>query len=96
MGCLSFFPNIIYGTPSYCQIDSGWVSVVGYDRLIYTGKWETSLDEDALREYFNNVENVKTESEYFDKLQQMANEPEPDKIYLDDYNSAKEMGVYDE
>ena len=44
----------------------------------------------------NNVENVKTESEYFDKLQQMANEPEPDKIYLDDYNSAKEMGVYDE
>ncbi|MBR6438522.1 MAG: hypothetical protein IKS65_04995, partial [Bacteroidales bacterium] len=42
------------------QIDSGWVSVVGYDRLdrvIYTGKWETSLDEDALREYFNNVDN---------------------------------------
>ena len=44
----------------------------------------------------NNVENVKTESEYFDKLKQMANEPEPDKIYLDDYNTAKEMGVYDE
>jgi RHS repeat-associated protein len=44
----------------------------------------------------NNVENVKTESEYFDKLKQMANEPEPDKIYLDDYNTAKEMRVYDE
>ncbi|SHH87874.1 RHS repeat-associated core domain-containing protein [Fibrobacter sp. UWH9] len=44
----------------------------------------------------NYTENVKTKSEYFEKLQQKANEPEPDKIYLDDYNSAKEMGVYDE
>ena len=47
------------------QIDSGWVSVVGYDqldRVIYTGKWETSLDEDALREYFNNVDNKNSPS----------------------------------
>ena len=48
-------------TQTQRQIDSGWVSVVGYDRLdrvIYTGKWETSLDEAALREYFNNVDNL--------------------------------------
>ena len=38
---------------------------MGYDqldRVIYTGKWETSLDEDALREYFNNVDNKNSPS----------------------------------
>ena len=44
----------------------------------------------------NDVGNVKTEKEFLDNLKKMANEPEPDKIYLDDYNSAKEMGVYDD
>ncbi|WP_295683813.1 RHS repeat-associated core domain-containing protein [uncultured Fibrobacter sp.] len=41
------------------------MSVVGYDQLdhvIYTGKWKTSLDEDALREYFNNVDNKNSPS----------------------------------
>ena len=52
-------------TQTQRQIDSGWVSVVGYDhfdRVIYTGKWETSLDEAALREYFNNVDNLNSPS----------------------------------
>ena len=44
----------------------------------------------------NDVGNVKTEKEFLDNLKKMADEPEPDKIYLDDYNSAKEMGVYDD
>lgn len=41
------------------------MSVVGddqLDRVIYTGKWKTSLDEDALREYFNNVDNKNSPS----------------------------------
>ena len=50
----------VRATQTQRQIDSGWVAVVGYDhldRVIYSGMWKTSLDEDGLRSYFANVDN---------------------------------------
>ncbi len=50
----------VRATQTQRQIDSGVVSVRGYDHLdrpIYTGVWKTSLDSGGLRSYFNNVEN---------------------------------------
>lgn len=29
-------------------------------------------------------------------IKNMSTEPKPDQIYLNDYNAAKEMGIYDE
>ena len=50
----------VRGTQTQRQIDSGWVSVMGYDnldRVIYSGLWKTSFDEDSLRNYFAKVDN---------------------------------------
>lgn len=57
------FAGRVRATQTQRQIDSGWVSVVGYDNLdraIYSGEWKTLLDEDSLRNYFNNVNNKET------------------------------------
>jgi RHS repeat-associated protein len=50
----------VRATQTQRQMDSGAVSVTGYDHLdrpIFTGVWKMSLDSSTLRSYFNNVEN---------------------------------------
>ena len=44
----------------------------------------------------NALESVHTEDEYFDKIKIMSEDQNPDPIYKHDYESAKEMGIYDE
>src|SRR5574344_573573 len=47
------------GTQTQRQIDSGTVSVTGYDNLdraVYSGEWKAGMPETSLREYFNNVD----------------------------------------
>ena len=44
----------------------------------------------------NALESVHTEDEYFDKIKIMSEDQNPDSIYKHDYESAKEMGIYDE
>ena len=43
----------------------------------------------------NFLEPVQTPEEYYKAIEKMSKEKSPDQIYLNDYNSAKEMGIYD-
>ena len=48
-------------TQTQNQIDSGWVSVVGYDHLdrtVYSGEWKTSRDSVKLRKFFNSLDSI--------------------------------------
>src|SRR5574344_2098947 len=48
------------GTQTQRQIDSGTVTVTGYDNLdraVYSGEWKAGMSETSLREYFNDVSN---------------------------------------
>ena len=44
----------------------------------------------------NEKESVHTPGEFFKSIKDMSTEPQPDPIYLNDYEAADEMGVYDE
>ena len=44
----------------------------------------------------NALEPVHTEKEYYENIKKMSSEVDPDPIYKHDYESAKELGIYDE